>query len=485
MTLEFHLNGRRHVVRDVPPNVTALDYIREHARLTGTKEGCAEGDCGACTVVLATGTAGPGDGDESGRTFRAVNACLLTLPHLNGADVLTVEGLASGDGLDPVQAAMADGDGTQCGYCTPGFVMALYALRRGGEEVDPETVHDALAGNLCRCTGYRPIVDAAVKACGEAGPGGPGEHTPAHPPAEAAAQATKRYEAGGQAFLSPVSLAEMAEALAANPDALILAGGTDLGLLASKERRKLPMVIHTGRVAELLEIRDEADGLEFGAAVTYTDALPLIERDYPSFGTLIRRIGSRQIRNMGTIGGNIGNASPIGDTLPCLIALDATLSLHSRDGERQMPIEDFFLDYRKTDLGPGEFIRSVRIPKPRDGEAFRTYKVSKRYDQDIASVIGAYRVAVAGGSVREARIAYGGMAATPKRARACEAALTGSAWREDALMEAARAIDEDFQPLSDHRASAAYRSMVARNLFARLWRDVSAADEPIEVVTVR
>ena len=188
---------------------------------------------------------------------------------------------------------------------------------------------------------------------------------------------------------------------------------------------------------------------------------------------------------MGTIGGNIGNASPIGDTPPGLIALDAVLSLHSRDGSRRMPIEDFFLDYRKTDLRPGEFIRSVRIPKLKDGEAFRTYKISKRYDQDISSVIGAYRVAVADGSVRDARIAYGGMAATPKRARACEAALTGSAWREDALTEAARAVDEDFEPLSDHRASAAYRSMVARNLFARLWRDVSGADEPIDVALIR
>ena len=479
MTLEFHLNGRRHAVRDVPPNVTALDYIREHLRLTGTKEGCAEGDCGACTVVLA---AGP----EGGRTFRAVNACLLTLPHLNGADVLTVEGLADGGGLDPVQGAMADGDGTQCGYCTPGFVMALYALRRGpeeiGGEIDPEIVHEALAGNLCRCTGYRPIVDAAVKACGEkafdeTGPGGGRAHAPA--------QVTERYEAGGQAFLSPAGLDEMAEALAGNPDAYILAGGTDLGLLAAKERQKLPIVIHTGRVRELLEIRDEADFLEFGAAVTYTDALPLIGRDYPSFATLIKRIGSRQIRNMGTIGGNIGNASPIGDTPPCLIALDAVLSLHSRDGPRQMPIEDFFLDYRKTDLRPGEFIRSVRIPKLKDGEAFRTYKISKRYDQDISSVIGAYRVAVADGSVRDARIAYGGMAATPKRARASEAAITGSAWTEDALMEAARAVDEDFEPLSDHRASAAYRSMVAKNLFARLWRDVSGADEPLDVALIR
>ena len=480
MALEFHLNGRRHVVRDVPPNVTALDYIREHLRLTGTKESCAEGDCGACTVVLATG---PGDG----RTFRAVNSCLLTLPHLNGADVLTVEGLAGGDDLDPVQAALADGDGTQCGYCTPGFVMALYALRRGAEEIDPGTVHEALAGNLCRCTGYRPIVDAAMKACGrkvggqkvcgETGPGGYREHAPA--------QVTERYEAGDQAFRSPASLAEMARALADNPDAYILAGGTDLGLLAAKERWKLPLVIHTGRVAELLEIRDEPDCLEFGAAVTYTDVLPLIEREYPSFGTLIKRIGSRQIRNMGTIGGNIGNASPIGDTLPCLIALDAKLILYSRDGPRRMPIEAFFLDYRKTDLRPGEFIRSVRIPKPKDGETFRTYKVSKRYDQDISSVIGAYRLAVADGSVRDARIAYGGMAATPKRARACEAAVTGSAWREDALMQAAQAVDEDFSPLSDHRASAAYRSMVAKNLFARLWRDISAVDETLEVGLIR
>jgi xanthine dehydrogenase small subunit len=268
------------------------------------------------------------------------------------------------------------------------------------------------------------------------------------------------------------------------PDAMLLSGGTDLGLSVSKDRVRPAVVIHTAHVAELQRIDDTDDALVLGAAVSYTNALPNIERLYPSFAEMIRRIGSRQIRNLGTIGGNIGNASPIGDTPPCLIALDASLTLVSLDGEREIAVEDFFLDYRKTDLRPGEVIRSIRIPKLTGAQSFRTYKVSKRYDQDISAVIGAYRLTMDGDAVTEARIAYGGMAATPKRAPAMEAALTGAVWSEETASRAGLKAAEDFSPLSDHRATAEYRALVAANLCTRLYRDLAGTEAELEVVRV-
>ncbi|CAN0550232.1 unnamed protein product, partial [Laminaria digitata] len=271
---------------------------------------------------------------------------------------------------------------------------------------------------------------------------------------------------------------------AKHPDAMLLAGGTDLGLSVSKDRQKPAVVIHTAHVAELLRIDETDDALILGAAVSYTRALPYIDRLYPSFAEMIRRIGSRQIRNLGTIGGNIGNASPIGDTPPCLIALDATLTLTSAEDERDMAIEDFFLDYRKTDLRPGEVISRIRIPKLTAGQSFRTYKVSKRYDQDISAVIGGYRLTLDGDAVTEARIAYGGMAATPKRAGAIEAALKGARWSEDAATAAGLKVAEDFAPLTDHRATAEYRSRVAANLCTRLYRDLAGGETDLDVVRV-
>ena len=469
MAIQFYLNGELRQEDSLPPTTTVLDYLREHAGLTGTKEGCAEGDCGACSIVLVR------DGDDGKATYEAVNSCLLVLPQLDGRSVVTVEGLAGDDGiLDPVQDAMVRTDGTQCGFCTPGFIMALYVLRQGDEEPSDGVIHDALAGNLCRCTGYRPIVEAAREAC-------------ASPSEDAYGQlsgldAGTHYQSDDQHFHAPRDLSEMAQACADNPDAYLLAGGTDLGILTSKERRPLPVIIHTANVAELNEIEETDEYLQFGAAVTYTRALPYIERQYPSFATLITRIGSRQIRNVGTIGGNIGNASPIGDTPPCLIALDATLVLCSTAGERELPIEDFFLDYRKTDLRPGEFIKAVRIPKLTAGQQFRTYKISKRYDQDISSVIGAYRVELDGDTVSDVCMAFGGMAATPKRAVACEAIFRGKPWSEETALAAASAVAEDFQPIDDHRASKDYRLRVAGNLFVRLYRDISDVEETLEVV---
>lgn len=464
----FVLNGAVHEA-SAPPSTTMLDYLRDHLRMTGTKEGCAEGDCGACTVVRVLR-----DGDDA--RFEAVNGCLMQIGQADGGEVLTVEGLrpANGGDLMPVQEAMAAGDGTQCGFCTPGFIGALFALQQSDEDPSDEVIHDALAGNLCRCTGYRPIIDAAREACRTA-------------VAVEAPQPVIRetvHDAGVQHFFAPASLDELVALRADYPDAMLLAGGTDLGLLVSKDRQQPRTIIHTAHVAELCEIDEDDDAVTFGAAVTYTEALPVIDRLYPSFAEMIRRIGSRQIRNLGTIGGNIGNASPIGDTPPCLIALDATLTLASKSGAREIPLEDFFLDYRKTALEADEVIRSIRVPKLTDGQTFRTYKISKRYDQDISAVIGAFRLTVADGKVTEARIAYGGMAATPKRAAAVEAALAAGGWTEADAARAGAEIAKDFAPIDDHRASAAYRTRVASNLLVRLWRDLEGADPDLEVVAL-
>ena len=351
--IRFILNGEDHAADGISPTITMLDYIRGNIGLIGTKEGCAEGDCGACTVVRVF----------DGR-FEAVNSCLMQIGQADGAEIITVEGLEkiNGGELVPVQEAMAKGDGSQCGFCTPGFVGALFALEQSDEEISDEIIHDALAGNLCRCTGYRPIVDAARDACNEIV-----DYTPRMPPARG-----NLHETSDQSFYAPETLAQFTELRAAHPDAMLLSGGTDLGLLVSKGRQRPQVVIHTAHVAELQEVLETEDVIAFGAAVSYSRALPYIDRLYPSFAAIVRRIGSRQIRNIGTLGGNIGNASPIGDTPPCLIALDATLTLVSTEGEREIAIEDFFLGYRKTDLAPGEVIKTIRIPKLTAGQVFRT-----------------------------------------------------------------------------------------------------------------
>ena len=458
------LNGEPCEIRDVPPATTVLDWLRTEKRLTGTKEGCAEGDCGACTVVL-------GIPDGGGLRYEAVNSCLMAVPQLAGRALLTVEGLAANGRLHPLQHAMVEADASQCGFCTPGIAMALFAFLEGGETPEVETIHDALAGNLCRCTGYRPIVDAARKA----------ERAPAGTPVARVPEAGPDYEAGKQVFYAPRTLDGLIALRTKHPDAPILAGGTDLGLLFSRERRAFDAIISVARVEELNRLEIRQDEVEIGAAVTYTRALPVLDAEYPGMGELIRRIGSRQIRNLGTIGGNIGNASPIGDMPPCLMALDATLVLRGPECAREMPIEDFFLDYRRTDLRRGEVIESVRVPRLAANEIFRTYKVSKRYDQDISAVIGAYRLTLADGRVTDARIAYGGMAATPKRARNAERALTGRSWDREAVESAKRAMADDFEPIDDFRAGARYRATVAANLLERLLLQTAGEEVPTGV----
>src|SRR6195952_892619 len=454
-TLHFRLGSEQRTVRDVDPTMTVLEYLRGPERLCGTKEGCAEGDCGACTVVLV---------DQQGR-YQAVNACILFVTALDGKQLLTVEHLAAADGtLHPVQLAMVDHHGSQCGFCTPGFVMSLFALRTEARP-DRAAINEALAGNLCRCTGYRPIVDAALSVC-------TGHH---NPPAAAlpVPQGTLALTHGDKYSSSPRCGDELARIILDHPQAVIVAGGTDVGLWVTKQHRALPVTVSLDAVADLREVSETVDTIRIGAAATYHDALPILEKHFSDFGAMIRRIGSRQIRNRGTIGGNIANASPIGDSPPALLALDASLVLRVGNTRRTVKLDDLFAGYRRPVLAPSEFIERIDVPIPRPGELFRCYKVSKRFDQDISAVCGAFRLTLQDGIVRDIRIGFGGMAATPARARTVEDALIGRPWTAATIQAAQSAMDNAFSPLSDMRASAAYRRIVARNLLLKCFLETS------------
>lgn len=455
--IAFVLNDQPvRVAPGTSPTLSLLDWLRGERRLTGTKEGCAEGDCGACTIVF----------EEGGRRVPA-NACLLMLGQVHGRRIRTVEGLG---GAHPAQTLLADSDGTQCGFCTPGIVMSLYAYAQDGG--DP---HEALAGNLCRCTGYRPILDAMHRlpreAVADAAP------TPI-PPA--------RFEAPGQVFHLPDSLAQLLALRAENPGALLLAGGTDLGLLVSEHRQRPPVVICLLNVPELQAVSVRPEGITLGAAVPYRRLLALCETEagFTPLRPYLGRLGSRQIRALGTVGGNLGTASPIGDMLPPLIALGAVVRLASRRGERQLAVEEFLRDYRATALQPEEVIVSVFLPRPPEGALFAAEKLSRRHDQDISAVSLAALLTLEGERITAARLAFGGMAATARRARAAEAALTGRPFTADAFAAAAEALRQDFSPLSDWRGSADYRLAAAEGLVQRLFWRRAAPDLPHEVTAV-
>ncbi|MBO6639362.1 MAG: xanthine dehydrogenase small subunit [Roseitalea sp.] len=466
----FVLNGEP-VATQVRPDTTVLDLLRDHLGRKGTKEGCAEGDCGACTILFRRG----GDAETP---MLAANSCIMSVAQIDGGEIVTVEGLA-GDGavLNAVQDEMAKNGSSQCGFCTPGIAVALTGLLACNPDPDEDAIHDALAGNLCRCTGYRPIVDAARAAAARM------RAEPAPAPATGENLVTSHTDAGGATAHRPRDLRGLLMLRRDHPDAVLLAGGTDLGVPLAGYETTWPETITTGHVAELRRVETGDGRWTFGAAVTWEEVLKAVAEDYPSFATLIRRFGSTQIRSMGTIGGNIGTASPIGDGPPALIALGATITLVSLEGgERTMRLEDFFLDYRKTELRPDEVIASVTVPRARAGEILRTYKISKRYDQDISTVCGAYWLAMDGGTVSDIRIAYGGMAATPKRASHAEAALRGKALTVATAREAGAALASDFKPLTDWRGSATYRERTAAGLLERLARDV--AGETVEVMAL-
>lgn len=461
--IRFLLDGEVQEVRGANPTTTLLEHLRGPLRRTGTKEGCAEGDCGSCTVLVGEGEGPDGKG---GVAWRAVNACIQFLPMLHGKALMTVESLARGGDLHPVQRAMVDKHGSQCGFCTPGIVMSLYGRAVGAKGASAPPA-EMLAGNLCRCTGYGPIIEVAKGVGAEAPPAV--DLSSVRDEAMLALRFEDDIHGVSRTWFSPRTVDELAEVYLAHPDATIVAGATDVGLWVTKQRRPLPTLISVAEVTELKALEETAETLRIGAGVRYVDAVEAVSRLYPDLGAMMRRLGSTQVRNSGTIGGNIANGSPVGDMPPALIAAGATLVLRRGGERRELPLEAFFLDYGQQDRRPGEFVEAVVMPKPAAGRIFKVFKLSKRFDQDISAVCGAFSLAVEGGVVSEARIAFGGMAGTPKRAYAAEAALIGQPWTEATVEAAMAALDGDYAPMSDMRASAAYRGLAARNMLRKVF----------------
>lgn len=470
--IRFLFRGELRELRDAPPTQTILQHLREDLRCTGTKEGCAEGDCGACTVVV-------GSLEQGELALKVVNACIQFTPTLDGKALFTVEDLAGPDGaLHPVQQALVECHGSQCGFCTPGFAMSLWGmyLKQEGRAPQRCEIDDALSGNLCRCTGYRPIIDAARRMV----------ELPAVAFDKAALadrlQGLQRvhgfsYMAHGQRLHVPRTLDELVKLRVEHPTAVLLAGSTDVGLWVTKQMRELGDVIYLGQVEALKTVREHAGMLEIGAGVSLQDAYAALCERYPAeLSELWQRFASLPIRNAGTLGGNVANGSPIGDSMPWMIALGSQVVLNGFEGMRTLALEDFYLGYQQKDLRAGEFVQAVRVPLPAEGLRFRTYKLAKRFDQDISAVCAAFAVTLDGDTVIDARIAFGGMAATPQRASQAEAALRGQDWCEATLRAAMDALARDYAPLSDARASSGYRLRAAQNLLRRFWLETRPVD---------
>ena len=469
--ISFLLNQDRHTLSDIDPNTTVLDYLREHLQLTGTKEGCASGDCGACTVVVASPTA-----DKKNIEYQSINSCISLLGTLHGKQLITVEHLQEGQQLHPCQQAMVDCHASQCGFCTPGFVMSLFAYDKNHTVADRNEVISALSGNLCRCTGYRPIIDAALKMC---------ESNSIDQFERQQEQTLERLitieqesegiamSGAGRQFFAPGSADQLAELLVEYPQARLVGGGTDLSLELTQMLKSIDVLISTAYVEDMQVISESEQSITIGAAVSYTAAQAVLVSAYPDMHELLDRFGSKQIRNRGTLGGNIGNASPIADIPPVLIALQADLILRKGQRRRTVAVEDFYIGYKKTILQPLEFIEQIVIPKHSDGELLKVYKISKRLDDDISATCAAIKVQREGDIVRTASIAYGGMAEIPKRASYCEQALIGRPWTEESIEQAMCALEQDFKPISDFRASGAYRLAVSKNLLLRYFYETS------------
>ena len=473
---------------NVEPDLTVLDWLRLHKRRTGTKEGCGSGDCGACTVVTVS-VVDQASGQQR-LQHESINSCITFIGALHGKQLLTVESLASNETLHPVQQAMVDEHGSQCGFCTPGFIMSMFALFQQDEPEDElrGRIDQALGGNLCRCTGYRPIKTATMKALDWRA-----EHkqSPVYQLADQQVNQPVNLQADKQAlidrlngllngvadangFHQPVSIESLAELYQHNPQMRLLAGGTDLALEVTQQMDTLPLIIHVGRVPELRVVDVTPDYLVLGAAVTLSECLSILSDKIPAARDMLLRFGSDQVRNQATIGGNLGSASPIGDLPPLLLALDAQLTLQRGDTVRTVNLQDYYTGYRQTCLQAGEFVRHVQIPLPCASSIVAVHKISKRTDDDISSVCMALHLPQSNGKTREARLAFGGMAATPVRATGAEQALNDSAFDEQAVLAAQNQLASELQPISDARASANYRLQVAQNLLQRVLLDVNA-----------
>ena len=481
--VRFILGGKSVSVDAVEPTRTVLTHLRESLGRPGTKEGCAEGDCGACTVVI-------GELCNGRVQMKTVNSCIQFLPTLDGKALFTVEDLRATDGsLHPVQQAMVDCHGSQCGFCTPGFVMSLWGVYlqhtlsdENDSRADEAEIRSALTGNLCRCTGYRPIIEAGMKMFDL--PKATFDREALHADLLSIKRdTTLAFKRNGQHFFAPKSLAELLKLRAAHPKATILAGSTDVGLWVNKQFRDLGDIIFIGEVAELKTITASNTTLTIGAAVSLADAYAALRDQYPEMNEMWERFASQPIRNAGTLGGNVANGSPIGDSMPALIALASSVTLASVAGTRKLALEDLYLAYMKNAIAPDEVLTAIEIPLPVSKRQFRIYKVSKRFDSDISAVCAAFSILLDDGRIADARVAFGGMAATPKRAAATEAALNGHPWEEATARAAMAALATDFAPLSDMRASREYRLSTAQNLLYRFHLETRSV-EPLSANSI-
>ena len=478
--VRFLVDDQEHSPIDIDPNLSLLNYLRDTLKLKGTKEGCASGDCGACTVVLASA-------DDNEISYAAVNSCVTLVGNVHGKQVITVEHLEDGKRLHFCQNAMINHHASQCGFCTPGFVMSLFAHSKNIKQTSRESIVEALGGNLCRCTGYQPIIDAGM-----------------HPAPENFKDRFERARkrtlqhlksineetklpiiyADHRYFFCPQTIEQLAEILVKYPKARLIAGGTDLALEVTQELKTIEVLVSTLRVKELRGISNLADCIEIGAAVNFSTFKSMLVSLYPNLKELIDRFGSLQIRNQCTLGGNIANASPIADMPPLLLILDASVILRMSNKTREMSMQDFFLGYKKTALRKSEFIKSIRIPKINHSHMVRVYKVSKRFDDDISASCGAICMRIEDGKITKARIAFGGMAEIPRRAVKCEEALEGRDWNEETIKLGMEAIQKDFSPISDFRATKDYRLQVSQNLLLRYFYELNnSSANPVRIAS--
>ena len=470
-SIRFLLNDRQVDLDTVAASDTLLDFLRLQQRMCGSKEGCAEGDCGACTVLVGRLAQGK-------LVYETVNSCIRFVGSLDACHVVTIEHLRGSEGaLHPVQQAMVEMHGSQCGFCTPGIVMSLYALWMANANPSNAEIETSLQGNLCRCTGYDAIVKAAMAATRAGGQSQDvliRERDRVMATLEGLADGARvEMGHGDDRFFVPASVDDLADLRSQHPTSVIVAGATDVGLWVTKFMRPIAPAIFIPHLDELHRIEETASGLIIGACVTYTEFQASVARHFPQIAHYWNRIGGEQVRNMGTVGGNVANGSPIGDTPPVLIALGASVTLRQGGERRTVPVEKFFIDYGKQDRLPGDFVEALHVPFVGADDTFAAYKVSKRRDEDISSVAAAFRLKISDGKVAEAVIAYGGMAATPKRASTVETLLTGKPWSLQSITEAQAGFDDDFSPIGDWRASAEYRALVARKLLARLFLETT------------
>ena len=473
-TIKFLLNNELVEITNLDPNTTVLQYLREEQFKSGTKEGCASGDCGACTIVLAEL-----DSENNGQLkYKSINSCITFVGNLHGMQLITVEDLKEGAKLHHAQQTLVDNHGSQCGFCTPGFVMSSFALHKHNNKPNRAEVLEALAGNLCRCTGYRSIIAAAITSSEGVAEDSFAKHYQQTVAAltELEKLPTPKLNGNGNTYIAPQNIDELATALTNEPKSTIVAGGTDLALSVTQNLAVVKKLVYVCNVAELTTIEETESEIIIGSALPYSDFIDTLHHYYPDLGDMIERIGAKQVRNTGTLGGNVGNASPIGDMPPALIALGANMTLHRQGQERTILVEDFFLDYKKTVLQTSEFIKSITIPKPTAGQTLKLYKISKRLDDDISAVLAAFFIEQDGQKVTNIRLAFGGMAGIPKRGLAAEAALFGNNLTKESVAQAKAALATDFQPMSDVRASDKYRMTVAQNLIEKCYLELQSAN---------